>query len=235
MKGTWQVVSIASLLVCCIAVGSRARAEGNPASPSASDLRFIESPLQPGVFLQVSGEALRGSTASAAVTPRGGSVPVEAIGGFNNPASVVRSGDLLYVGNTADNDAKLVTVVDISTSGGEVVVDEFDTSLNPVDLAVAHDRIYVIDQNRNPLSYRPLAGGEWTDIPLPNGTIAEWSYGDIIYPLDHRVMVIYMWENLIDVVDADTDTVELTIDDLEFLPNRIVFTDEYMIVLGVGL
>lgn len=171
----------------------------SPADESSTEgSRFVESPVQPGVFLLVSLDNVwkgllptGGAGLHASTSARGGSMLVEAISGFDNPASVVRSGDLLYIGNTSNNDAKLVTVVDIAIPGTEFVVDEIDTPLNPVGLAVAHERLYVIDQDRNPLSYRPLAGGEWTDVVLPNAAITEWSYGDIIYPLDHRILVIH--------------------------------------------
>ena len=155
--------------------------------------------------------------------------------GLENPGPVWRHGTLLFVGNNEDNEAKTVTVVDVTTPGGEFVVETIATPVDPVDIAVAIDRLYVIDSKRDALWSRALSGGAWSSIALPNGTIQEWDYGHIIEPLGDRMYVIHQWENKIDVVDLVNGVVESTITDVDHLPDRVVFWEDKLVVLGVGL
>lgn len=192
---------------------------------------FIESPLKPGVYLRVPD----GAAAPAFGAPKAS--PVRSISGILDAGAVIRAGNTLYVGNNQDRTTNLISVVDVTTPGAEVITGTIATPVNPVDFAVVGSNIYVVDQTRNAVHRRALSGGAWTALPLPNGVITEWTYGDIIYPdpAGARLFVIHMWEDLIDVIDVASFSVTSTISNLHHLPNRIVFAGGRMVVLGVGL
>ncbi len=201
---------------------------------------FVASPREPGIWKRL--DDARSKDDQREGNGEGGIAGSDCgpiVTGLEDPGPVWRDGNRLYVGNNANNTAKKVTVVDVTTPGGEFVVETIATPVNPVDVAVALGRLYVIDQNRNKLYSRPLAGGAWSFIPVPAGTITEWDYGHIIEPFGDRMYVIHQWENTISVVNLGTESVESTITNLDHLPDRIVFVNENgqdrMVVLGVGL
>ncbi|MBL9149179.1 MAG: hypothetical protein JNM94_10850 [Phycisphaerae bacterium] len=208
----------------------------NAAPGDECDAAFASNRAAPGLYLRVDMPA-RTSIAGDGGVAGGGCEPIAT--GLLDPGPVWRDGNRLYVGNTKDNTAKTITIIDVSVAGAEFVVETVPTPVNPVDIAVAFDRLYVIDQDRNKLYSRPLAGGEWTFLAIPNGTITEWDYGHIIEPFGDRMYVIHQWENKITVVNLVTNTIETTITNLDHLPDRIVFVNDggvdKMVVLGVGL
>jgi hypothetical protein len=196
---------------------------------------FTASPLDANLFQWTPSEAPTAQSAAPVRRVRSAQTCGRALSGFNDPGAVTLSEDRLYVGNTGGGNAKLVTVIDISIPGSEVVIDEISTPVNPVDLAVTNGNLYVIDQNRDMLHYQSLGGLTWNTVALPNATTSEWDYGNILFAHDDSLYVIHTWENLISVVDLTTHTVTDTISDLDHLPDRIVFTPDGMLVLGVGL
>jgi DNA-binding beta-propeller fold protein YncE len=227
-----------ALLPLCAAVVT----QSSDPTPCGS---FVSDPRSPGVYMRL--DVASNDPACAARLRRAeqgeggiagaGCDPIAS--NLQNPGAIWRDGNLLYVGNNAEETALKVTVIDVTVAGGEFVVGTIATPVNPVDIAVALGRLYVIDQTRNKLYSQPLGGGPWTFIPLPNAVITEWDYGHIIEPFGDRMYVIHQWENKISVVNLVTQTVESTISDLYFLPDRIVFVNDAgvdkMVVLGVGL
>jgi malectin (di-glucose binding ER protein)/carboxypeptidase family protein len=151
------------------------------------------------------------------------------------PAPLARDGDRVYVGHSWRTNK--VSVMDISTPGSEAVAETLDTPISPVDLAVANDELYVLDEFHR-LSWRPLGGGAWQSIDLASGggEQSHWGHGRTLFPHGDRMFVLH-WENggRISVVDLNTHAVVETITDVSFLPNDIVFLDDVMIVLSVGL
>lgn len=219
---------ITALVLCASGVADSGIAGDCPAFDSKSSGLFAPiSPRHEVGRIHRSQGGSDGGVAGASCAP--------AVTGLENPGPVWRHGNLLYVGNNEENTTKTVTVVDVTTPGAEFVVETISTPVDPVDVAVAIDRLYVIDSKRDQLWSQPLGGGAWTSIALPNGVIQEWDYGHIIEPLGDRMYVIHQWENKIDVVDLVAGVVESTITDIDHLPDRIVFTGNTMVVLGVGL
>lgn len=197
----------------------------------ASGSDFVESPLEPGVWLQRTTQEAR---ASGAIGLKAASAGVTSIGGMNDPGAIIRVGDTLYVGN----DAPSITVIDASVPGAEFVTGTIATPIHPIDLAVVGGELYVVDQKRDTVWHRPLAGGAWASIALPAATW-EWTYGNLCFP--HPTLpilfVIQMWENRIQIVDLAANAVAGAITDLHHLPTSIVFSADgsRMAVLCTGL
>ncbi len=217
--------SVVTLLLILAAAG--------PARAGSTGPGFVESPLQRGVFCRESeagGRLALGAPRARALSPG-----VRFLPGFSNPGAVFLAGGTLYV---ACNGASLVTEVDVATPGQEAITGTIATPVNPVDLAVVAGTLYVIDQQRSKLYYRPLAGGTWAYVQLP-AAAPRWSYGNVIYPHETlgKMLVLHFWENRIHVVDLATKQLDTTITNLHHLPDRVHFTaaGDRMIVLCVGL
>jgi hypothetical protein len=211
---------------------------------------FVESPLEPGVWLRRDEvtiappkPAAEGSLPSPpnppnpSITPKMASPGVSSIPGFNDPGAIVAVGTTLYVGN----DAPSVTVVDASVPGSEAIAGAIATPIHPIDLAVTGGVLYVADQGRDEVWYQSLGalgGGTWSVIHLPAAT-TEWTYGNICFPHPtlSRLYVIQMWENRIQVIDLVTKTVQTPITELHHLPTSIAFSSDgaRMAVLCTGL
>ncbi len=215
------VLALASVVFVASA-STLATADGFVASP-------FEQAFLPPIHAQSAvapGQALQGDGS-------GGCASV--LSAIGNTGPIYRDGDLLYVGENGPDAPWTIHVVNIATPGAEFVEGTIDAPVDPVDVAVVDGEIFVINQDRTPLYYRDLAGGEWQTLDLP-AKVTQWSYGNIMFPDGAgRIFVIHMWEDTIDVVDIATKSLITTITDLEFLPNRLVFADGKIVVLGVGL
>ncbi|MFO0830158.1 MAG: dockerin type I repeat-containing protein [Phycisphaerales bacterium] len=221
-----------TIVVTCAA----SLATGAPSDRDGACGRFVDNPRVPGLFAPAS-TTQRGAAATDGGVAGSACDPI--VTGLQEPGAVCRDGNRVYVANTANGDAKLVTVVDVTTPGAEFVVETIATPVNPIDVDVAAGRLFVIDHDRNKLWSRPVSGGAWTVLSLPNGVITEWDYGHILESHGDFIYVIHQWENKIDVVNAVTNAIVTTVTDIDHLPDRIVFVDDAsggtMIALGVGL
>lgn len=198
---------------------------------SAQVPQFVESPVEPGVWLQTR----TGSVSESAPAGAAAMTTVHAIPGFVNPSAIVKDGTKLYVGE----DTPLVRVVDTSTPGAEFVAATITTPVSPIDLLVKNNTLYVINQDRDTLWRKALPSGAWQSLALSGPNASQWTYGNILFPhptLD-KVFVVHMWENSIDVVNLTTWQLEATITDLHHLPDRIAFNGAatQMAVLCIGL
>jgi hypothetical protein len=196
-----------------------------------SALQFVPSPLQTEVWLPVA------SAPAASGAPAAPSPGVRALPGFSEPAALDLDGTLLYV--SENGGAQSIRVVDIAIPGLETVVGTYSSPVDPVDVEARGGWLYTANQKRNPLWYRPLGTGNWSSLPLPNGTVDEWTYGELLEPQPgaNRMLVLHMWENKIDVVDLAGPAVVHTITDLHHLPTRARFTadGQRLVVLCTGL
>ncbi|MBI4879315.1 MAG: hypothetical protein HY812_06600 [Planctomycetes bacterium] len=217
-----------SVLVSLLLAAASGLARADSACPS-----FVESPLEPGVFCRAF--PLEQRPALGAPHARSLSAGVRALPGFLNPGAVFLAGGSLYVVN---NGASLVSEVDIATPGQEAIIGTISTPVNPVDLAVVNGTLYVIDQQRDKLHYRPLAGGSWAFVQLP-AAAPRWSYGNVIFPHASlgKMFVLHFWENTIHVVDLATKQIDTSITNVHHLPDRVRFASggTRMLVLCVGL
>lgn len=201
-------------------------------STFAGEATFVESPLEPGVWFQRVNTSH--DSTSGTIGPKSLSLGVTSIGGLNDPAAIIRHGNTLYVGN----DGPTISIIDASVYGAEVVTGTISTPINPIDLAIVGTTLYVVDQKRDAVWHRPLGGGAWSSIALPTATW-EWTYGNICFP--HPTLpilfVIQMWENLIQIVDLNTNSVAGVITQLHHLPTSIAFSADgtKMAVLCTGL
>lgn len=199
-----------------------------------SALGFVPSQAQPGVWLPVAGAPPASGAPSAPSAPSPG---VRAVTGFMEPAALDLDGALLYV--SENGGAQSIRAVDISIPGLEAIVATYSSPVDPVDIEARGGWLYTTNQKRNPLWYRPLGAGSWSALPLPNGTIDEWTYGELLEPQPgaNRMLVLHMWENKIDVVDLAGPTVVHTITALHHLPTRARFTadGQRLVVLCTGL
>ncbi len=204
----------------------------------AQSTQFITSPSQPGVWLpnphpKTATKTSPNGTALPAASPE-----VSALPGFKDPAAIVRVGTDFYVGNNENNQTKTISVIDASLDGGEFVSQTFATPVDPVDFQIKGNEIFVVDQKRSPVWWRPLSGSTWSSIPIPVA-IDEWTYGNecFAHPTQNKLFVLDIWGNKIHVVDLATKTLQTTITNLHHLPTSMAFSFDgsKMAVLCNGL
>lgn len=198
---------------------------------------FEKSPIwSAGANVQIDSFAAESVNSGKTISFQELSGGVRAIPGFDNPGAVIYHGGKLYIGiNGEYGSTNLISVVDITNPGNETITNTIATPVNPIDLAIVDNRIYVIANNTNILYDRSLSGGPWHSIPLPNVSKYFNTYGNAIFPLGNKLFVNHSEDNLIDIVDLDTRNVDHTITELDHDPASILFTDGYMIVLSTGL
>lgn len=163
---------------------------------------------------------------------------VRVITGVTSPRVVALSPDShrLYVNNHDRFDKviqRTISVVDISASGKEVVIDSFQAPVKPMDMAITSDHLYALGYARNILYSRPVLGGEWSEIILTE-TRPDSGFVRSLFLREGKLYVLHQRDRIIDIVDLETESIE---DSYRFSvgPLRMAVKDDYAALISVGL
>lgn len=154
---------------------------------------------------------------------------VRALGPMREPIQIFRHDHLVYVAGGFFDTPRVIHVVDTTRRGAESIVERIETPVRPVEMALAGGRLVIANDRGRNLYTRPLAGGDWLQIPLPD-------YGGLFSPLRARGRKVFIARDrppAIDVVDLDDGSVR-TLDGFVQSPG-VVLRGPYLIATAYGV
>lgn len=183
----------------------------------------------PGVVPSAMLVALVGTAAVAAAAGLTGPA-VRALGPMREPIQIFRHDHLLYVAGGFFDTPRVIHVIDIARRGREAIVERIATPVRPVQMALAGDRLVIANDHGGSLYTRPLAGGSWSRIALPD-------YGEFygLAPTAHgrEVFIAHDRPPEVDAVDLDDGSVR-TIGVFD-QPTGVILHGPYIIAVAGGV
>ena len=155
---------------------------------------------------------------------------VRALGPMREPIQIFRHDRLVYVAGGFFDAPRMIHVIDTARRGAEAIVERIETPVRPAEMALASGRLVIANDHGRSLYTRPLAGGEWSRIPLPD-------YGDFfgLAPTAHgrQVFIAHDRPPEVDAVDLDDGSVR-TIGVFD-QPTGVVLRGPYVIAVAGGV